>query len=97
MQLVMKQRAEVSFRSLNPVEQRQLSRALDEIRAAEPLDFHHNHKLRKLVAASGDKLYAYKGNPDLRLILTVNDDTCTVEDVVDHDRLDSLLPGSMRQ
>ena len=92
MQLVLQRRAEVSFRSLSPAEQKQLSRALDEIRATVPKEFYRHPKLSRLVKASGGELYAYKGNQDLRLILSVDADTCTVEDVVNHDRLNALLP-----
>lgn len=91
MRLVLERRAEIALRSLSPTEQKQLSRAMDEIRATDPQEFYRSPKVHRFIAASGDALYSYKGNRGLRLILSVNADTCTVEEVAHHDRIMPLL------
>lgn len=91
MQILIQRRAEISLRSLGQVEQKQIARALDELTAADPTLLYKSPKLHKLTAGFSDKrLYVYRGSPKLRLILSFEGDTCTVEDVVDHHRLDRL-------
>jgi hypothetical protein len=53
----------------------------------------NNHKLHKLNSEQTDKqLFVYKGTPKLRLILSFPDeDTCLIQDIVDHDHLNRLF------
>ncbi len=91
MQILIQHRAEISLRSLSKVEQNRIARALDEIKTADPTLLYRSPKLHRLnTGYSEKKLYVYRGSLNLRLILSFEDDTCTVEDVVDYDRLDRL-------
>ena len=97
MQLHIHRRAEISLRSLGAVEQKRIHRALAEL-AAEPKLPYSSPKLRGLsTGLSGKKLYAYRASPQLRLILSLDADECTVEDIVNHDRLDRLFPERGQQ
>jgi mRNA-degrading endonuclease RelE of RelBE toxin-antitoxin system len=98
MQLHIHRRAEISLRSLGKSEQMRIHRALAELTAAAPSLLYQSPKLHRLSAGiSAKKLYAYRVSPKLRLILSLEADECTVEDVVDHDRLDRLFPNRRRQ
>jgi mRNA-degrading endonuclease RelE of RelBE toxin-antitoxin system len=92
MQLRIERRAEIALRSLQKTEQRYIERALNELQASDRATLRHNSKIR-IIASSlpGRKLFVYKGSAKLRLVLSFDDDTCVIEDVVDHDRLDRLL------
>jgi len=91
MKLVMQRRAEIALRSLESAEQKQITRALDELDSAVPASFNESPKIYKLLPVLGEKIYVYRGSKKLRLILSVKDDICTVEDIIDSDRLDRLL------
>lgn len=89
MDVVLQRRAEIAFRSLGKLEQKQIARALAELSAADRRQV--NRKLRSLAKNLSDKrLFVYRGNAKLRLILSFEDGVCTVEDIVDHDRLERL-------
>lgn len=88
MKLVMQRRAEIALRSLGRAEQRQITRALHELDAVLPESLSQNPNIHPVL---GRDFYAYQGTPKLRLILSVNGDICTVEDIIDRDRLDRLL------
>lgn len=87
MNLIIQRRAEIALRSLGRAQQKPIIRALDELSSTAPDELHRNPKLYRLAAASGEKLYVYKGSLRLRLILSIDADTCTVEDVVHYDKL----------
>ena len=95
MKLVLQRRAEIALRSLGSVEQSHITRALDELRSATPSTLLRNPNLHRLVGAS-DQMYAYRGSPQMRLLLSLQGDTCVVEDIVTHDRL-SRLPLTQAQ
>jgi len=97
MRITVKRRAEVALRSLSQREQGQLSRAINELTATSQEDFYHHAKLRKLISANGENLYTFRGNQSLRMVLSATDDSCTIEDILDHDRLKQLLPGRGKQ
>jgi hypothetical protein len=90
MELVIQQRAEIAIRSLSRFEQTQVRWALDEISAVASNDLYQSAKFRKLRVGSGETFYVYRGNPRLRLLLSIHGDRCTIEDVVDHDKLSRL-------
>ncbi len=91
MQLKLERRAEIALRSLTQIEQRHVIRALNEISAVTPEELWLSRKLHKVISASGEKLYVYRSSLRLRLVLSVEGDSCTIEDLVYHDRLDRLL------
>ncbi len=89
MHIVIQRRAEIALRSLSKLEQKQIRRALDELSAADRRQL--NRKLYSLAKNLSDKkLFVYRGSPKLRLIVSFEDDVCTIEDIVDHRRLDRL-------
>jgi hypothetical protein len=90
MVLVLQRRAEIAIRSLSRVEQEQVGRALDKIGAIAPDELCQRSKVRKLRVGSGETLYEYPGTPSLRLILSIKGDRCTIEDVIDRDKLSQL-------
>lgn len=92
MQLRIERRAEIAMRSLQKIEQKQIDRALKELITLDKPTLSQNPKL--ILHPSGilsRKIYVYRGSPKLRLVITFDGDTCVIEDVVDHDRLDRLL------
>jgi hypothetical protein len=95
MNISIQRRAEIALRSLDKIEQERIIRSLSDISAIDQVNLSQEpklNKLRKLVTGfSGKKLYVYQGSPNLRLILSFEGDTCTVEDIVDHDRLSWLV------
>ena len=92
MHVLIQRRAEIAMRSLGKIEQNRILRALSVLLAADWTQLYRGPKLHKLATGlSGKKLFIYKGSPKLRLILSLEGDTCTVEDIVDHDRLDRLI------
>jgi mRNA-degrading endonuclease RelE of RelBE toxin-antitoxin system len=97
MQLHIHRRAEISLRSLGAVEQKRIHRALAEL-AAEPKLPYSSPKFQRLSTGfSGKKLYVYRASPRLRLILSLDADGCTIEDIVNHDRLDRLFSERRQQ
>ena len=91
MDLQIRRRAEIALRSLQKVERKQIERSLDELLASDRVSLSSNPKFRLLAAGfSGKKLVVYRGSTKLRLVLSFEGDTCILEDVVDHDRLDQL-------
>jgi len=89
MKLVIQKRVEIALRSLGKVEQKQITHALAALSLVKQEEFGRSAKIRRL-HTSGEKLYVYRGNLRLRLILSVHNGTIIVEDVVDHDRLNKL-------
>jgi mRNA-degrading endonuclease RelE of RelBE toxin-antitoxin system len=90
MEIVLQRRAEIAIRSLSKFEQKQIKRALDTISSVTPTELYQNPKFRKLRVGSGETLYMYRGNLKLRLLLTIQGENCTIEDVVDRDKLSHL-------
>jgi len=88
MNITLHRRAEIAFRLLDTKEQQQLSKAFEKLITANE-DFVKT-KLRKLPTKSTTSLYSYRGNNKLRLIVSMNDNTWVVEDIIDHDRLKQL-------
>lgn len=88
MNITLHRRAEIAFRLLDTKEQKQLSKAFEKLITANE-DFVKT-KLRKLPTKSTISLYSYRGSNKLRLIVSMNDNTWVVEDIIDHDRLKQL-------
>lgn len=92
MQILKQRRAEIALRSLGTTERRQIARAIDELSSTDMSLLQDGRKLHKLASGLSDrKLFVFKGSPKLRLILSFDKDICTIEDVVDHDRVDRLV------
>jgi hypothetical protein len=96
MHLIIHRRAEVALRSLNPTERKKILQALDLLQYASIEELNQSGKFHKIHAASGERLYIYRSSRRLRIVLSKNENEWTVEDIVDHDRLDRLLPGRGR-
>ncbi len=93
MNLLFERRAEIALRSLRGVDQKQISRALRELEAIPPKELFRHPKIHKVSSIpDSPALYIYGGRIRLHLILAIEGETCTVLDVVDHDRLHRLLP-----
>lgn len=93
MNLIIERRAEIALRSLRGVDQKQISRALQELAAIPPKELFRHPKIHKVISSpDSTALYIYGGVIRLRLILAIEGETCTVVDVVDHDRLGRLRP-----
>jgi hypothetical protein len=90
MVLVVERRAEIAIRSLSRLEQAQVRRALDEIGAIAPDELCQSSKFQNFRGGSGETFYVYPGAPSLKLILSINDDKYTIEDVIDRDKLSRL-------
>lgn len=93
MVLIIQRRAEIALRSLQTTERKRVERALQELLAADRSELRGNPKFHALKSErSGKNLFVYRGTPKLRLVISFPDsDTCLVQDIVDHDRLDRLM------
>ena len=95
MQVQMERRAEVQLRFLDKSEQRQIARALKKLAVADAEMLSQTPGIRPLRLGISDKqFYGFRATPELELVLSVDADTCTLEDVVSKDRLDRLLVGA---
>lgn len=92
MVLIIQRRAEIALRSLQTTDRKRVERALQELIAADRSELSGNPKFKSLKSErSGMHLFVYRGTPKLRLVVSFPDsDTCLVQDIVDHDRLDRL-------
>jgi len=92
MQLLIHRRAEIAFRSLQKLEQKKISSAFNELFATDRAVLFKNPKFYIIASGfSGKKIFGFKGSSKLRLVLSFDNDTCTVEDIVNHDRLERLI------
>jgi hypothetical protein len=92
MQLLLHRRAEIALRSLPEADRFKIKFALANLVGADLKQFLKNTKLKKLATGISDKkLFIYRGSTNLRIILSFEGDTCTVEDIVARDRLDRLI------
>jgi hypothetical protein len=90
MEIILQRRAEIAIRSLDKLEQKQIRRALDTISAVTLSELYQSPKFKKIRVGSGETLYMYRGNLRLRVLLSIQGDKCTIEDVIDHDKLSRL-------
>jgi hypothetical protein len=93
MQIQIQHRAEVSLRSLGKAERTQIIHALDQLAATKSSLLYSNPNLRRLASKFPyKKMYIYEASQKLTLIISIEEDTCTVQDIIDQDRLNLLLP-----
>ena len=92
MQIQIQRRAEIALRSLPPVEQKRLHRALYDLESMDRAGLGRSHKLKRLPLRAHDRqLFVYISTGRLRLILSLSDEVCIVEDVVDHDQFERMV------
>lgn len=96
MQLRIERRAEIALRSLQKKEQKQIERALEKFGTYDQATLRAKvHMI--FTRTSGRRLFVYRGGIRLRLVLSFNDDSCVIEDIVDHDRLNRLVSWGERK
>jgi hypothetical protein len=92
MNILMQRRAEIAFRSLSKMEKEKIAAAISVLSAVDCTKLRQEQNLHKLAVGRSDKeLYVYRGTSNLRLIISLDDDTCSIEDIVDRDRLNQLI------
>ena len=92
MRIILQRRAEIALRSLDKAEQNKITRSLSELSFTDQERLRSNQKIKKLASGvSGKILFIYKGSKKLKLILLFEGDTCIVEDIIEHDRLNRLM------
>jgi len=97
MDIIIQRRAEIALRSLKQNEQEQIVTALARIKSVEPKDLFKVPNLHKLRKELGENLYSYRGNSRLRLVLSIKENVCTVEDIVSHDKLNRVVSNLGQQ
>lgn len=97
MDIIIKRRAEIALRSLKRSEQNQIVKAIDVIASVASKDLLPTSNFRKLRKELGENLYVYRGSQRLRLVLSIQDNICTVEDIVAKDKLNRLVPNLNQQ
>ncbi len=96
MQVTTQGRAEIAIRSLSKLEQRQITRALSTLSAEDSAKLRPS--MDELTTSFADKVFfIYRGSPNLRLILSLDGDTWTVEDVINKDLLARLTAQAETQ
>ena len=96
MKIVIQRRAKIALRSLQQSEKKQIANALAQIEIIQPKDVFKITKIKK-INAFDKNLYIYRGNQRLRLVLSIQDDICIVEDILDHDKLNRLVANSRQR
>ncbi|MEM8831954.1 MAG: hypothetical protein AAGE96_21755 [Cyanobacteria bacterium P01_G01_bin.19] len=91
MEIKIERRANIALRSLQQNEQRQIAKALEKIESAQFEDLYKDYNFKKLENILDKDLYTYRGNPQLRLILSIENNVCIVEDIIAPDKLDRLV------
>lgn len=97
MSVLLSSRAEIALRSLDPPERERVHKAILSLQKASEsgkLIKSHHWRLTLLKLPSPEKFYSFRVGKTLRLILSSHKSQWIVEDIIDHDRLARLLPGS---
>lgn len=89
-------RAEIALRSLDPPGREKVQAAIQVLKKTDLGKLKGSQKLRALKLASQEKLYSFRVDKILRLILSASPSQWTVEDIMHHDRLARLLPANGR-
>jgi hypothetical protein len=89
-------RAEIALRSLDPPERDKVRAALQVLEKTDLSKLKGSQKLQALKLASQAKLYSFRVDKILRLIVSASPSQWTVEDIMHHDRLARLLPANGR-
>lgn len=95
--LVIQKRVEVALRSLSGKERDSFSSAINNLLLLLRKDFSNHPTIHAIKLQSGEKLYTYNLSNKLRLVLSIDDDTCVVQDLVNRDRLTRLLHNRGQQ
>ncbi|MGF1541601.1 MAG: hypothetical protein ACFCU5_14315 [Pleurocapsa sp.] len=95
MDIVIQRRANIALHSLENSEQKQILKALERIKITPAKDLFQTLELK--LKNLGQNLYIYRGNYRLRLILSIKNDVCTVEDIIARDKLDMLFANFKQQ
>jgi hypothetical protein len=90
-ELEIHKRAEVALRSLGNADRISIHKALEKLRNINIQTLMRSRQLKKSQTPSGEPLYIYRGNLRLRIILSKQNSSWIVEDIIDHDRLDRIL------
>lgn len=96
MRVIIQGSAEIALRSLSLQERSKLQHAIELLLSMSPEELMRSGKLRLQKAHSGENIYVYRGTQRLRVVLSRTEQTWIVEDIVDHERLDRLLPKLRR-
>jgi|CZKJ01.1.fsa_nt_gi mRNA-degrading endonuclease RelE of RelBE toxin-antitoxin system len=91
MNVRLQDRAEVALRSLDPPEQEKVHAAIQVLERNDLGKLRGSQKLRALKLASQERLYSFRVNNMLRLILSASPSQWIVEDIMQHDRLARLF------
>jgi len=92
MEIQMTGRAEIALRSVDPTERQRVLNVIKELRTLSPLQMIGSRNFQQLKTVSDEKLYTYRASPRLRIILSKTESAWMVEDIVDRERLDQILP-----
>lgn len=93
MNITFQHRAEIALRSLEPMEKEQINKVIKlliKFNSKEALNSNKIHKLSRANELTKEGLYSYRANNRLRLIMSVNNDDCVIEDIVDCERLNKF-------
>ena len=96
MKIVIQRRAKIALRSLQQSEKKQIANALAQIEIIQPKDLFKITKLKR-INTFDKNLYTYRGNHRLRLVLSIQDDVCIVEDILDHEKFNRLVANSRQR
>jgi hypothetical protein len=96
MNVLLEGRAEIALRSLDPPERQSVQAALEVLEHADLGALKSSGKLHAMKLSSPERLYSFRVNKMLRLILSERLSQWIVEDIVNHDRLARLLPATAR-
>lgn len=92
MELRIQPRAEIQLRSLQANDRKQIEDTFRKLLAANKADlFETLHFQPLLTHASAKRLYSAGGSERLRLVFSIENSTCILEDVMDYERLEQLL------
>lgn len=91
MNVLIQRRAEIALRSLDPQEQKKVQAALGVLETTNLGEVPSSHRLRVLKFTSPEKLYTFRVNNELRLILSASESRWIVEDIMAHDRFARLF------
>jgi hypothetical protein len=85
--IVLQARAEVALRSLDAADHARVLRAILEMEALPRPELLRSAKMHRLRTPSGEDLRVYRAGQRLRIVLSIDQSACIVEDIVDHERL----------
>ena len=91
MKVTFRSRAEVAFRSLDALDRAKVAAVLQNAETGGSQALTRGNQLRKLHQPSNNNLYAIRVTPRLRLVVSLQNDVLTVEDIAPPDRVDRLL------